>query len=243
MTLHLDVCIRGGGIVGMSLALQLASQRLRVGLLAAPAPETQDVRAYALNAASRSLLTALRVWPAEPHATPVRRMDIWGDHGGHLAFDQADLGCDALAWIVDVPVLEQQLGHAVGYQPLIERLSPDAPPPTAALEVICEGRHSRQREARGASLSLHPYGQRAIAARVRCDQPHDGVARQWFANGEVLALLPLDGNSLALVWSVTDAHAHELMHMPVAALKPNSHWPVWAPPRHSSSPANAPAGR
>lgn len=216
MTLLLDVCIRGGGIVGMSLALQLASQRLRVGLMAPPAPGTQDVRAYALNAASRRLLTALRVWPDEAHATPVRRMDIWGDHGGHLAFDQADLGCDALAWIVDVPALEQQLSQAVGYQPLIERLSPDAPPPTAVLEVICEGRHSRQREARGASLSLHPYGQRAIAARVHCDQPHNGVARQWFANGEVLALLPLAGNALALVWSVSDAHAHELMHLPAA---------------------------
>lgn len=219
MTLHLDVCIHGGGIVGMSLALQLASQRLRVGLLAPPAPAAQDVRAYALNAASRSLLSALRVWPAAEHATPVRRMEVWGDNGGHLAFDQAELGCDALAWIVDVPALAQQLSQAVGYQPLIERLPVDAPPPTAALEVICEGRHSRQRDARGASLALHPYGQRAIAARLVCDQPHNGVARQWFANGEVLALLPLAGNSLALVWSVSDAHANELMQMPATAFE------------------------
>lgn len=222
MTLQLDVCIRGGGIVGMGLALQLASQRLRVGLLAQPAPAMQDVRAYALNAASRRLLTALRVWPDAAHATPVRRMDIWGDNGGHLAhltFDQAELGCDALAWIVDVPALEQQLSQAVGYQPLIERLDPNAPPPNAALEVICEGRHSRQRDARGASLALHPYGQRAIAARLQCDQPHNGVARQWFANGEVLALLPLAGNSLALVWSVSDARANELTQMPAAAFE------------------------
>lgn len=219
MTLHLDVCIRGGGIVGMGLALQLASQRLRVGLVAHAAPAVQDVRAYALNDASRALLTALRVWPDAHHATPVRRMDIWGDNGGHLAFDQADLGCDALAWIVDVPALEQQLHQAIGYQPLIERLSPESPAPTAALEVICEGRHSRQRDARGASLALHPYGQRAIAARLQCDQPHGDMARQWFANGEVLALLPMAGNSLALVWSVSHAHADELLQLPAPAFE------------------------
>lgn len=211
MSLHFDVCVRGGGVVGLTLALQLASQRLRVGLVAPAAPAGQDVRAYALNAASRALLTQLRVWPDDAHATPVRRMAVWGDHGGHVAFDQATLGCDALAWIVDVPALEQQLHQAVGYQPLIDRLPPDSPAPTAALEVICEGRLSRQRGVRGARLDLQPYGQRAVAARLRSGQPHGGVARQWFANGEVLALLPLADDGLALVWSVVNARADALL--------------------------------
>lgn len=206
--------------MGQSLALQLASQRLRVALVSAHTPAQADVRAYALNVASKNLLTALRVWPEAEHATPVRRMDVWGDAGGQVRFDQAALGCDALAWIVDVPALEQRLADAVGYQPLIERVSADAPVPKAALEVVCEGRHSAQGAARGAALAFQPYGQRAIAARLQAAQPHDGVARQWFANGEVLALLPMGGaaqaKSLALVWSVSNARADALVALPPA---------------------------
>ena len=60
-----DVCIRGAGIVGRTLALLLAGQRLRVGLVSAAAPSAaQDLRAYALNAASRQLLESVRCWPA-----------------------------------------------------------------------------------------------------------------------------------------------------------------------------------
>ena len=56
MAAPLDVCIRGAGIVGRTLALLLARERLRVGLVAAPPPAGAhaDVRAYALNAASIS---------------------------------------------------------------------------------------------------------------------------------------------------------------------------------------------
>ena len=62
MTTSLDVCIRGSGAVGLSLALALARQGLQVGLVADPvaaAAGAADVRAYALNAASRGLLSGL----------------------------------------------------------------------------------------------------------------------------------------------------------------------------------------
>jgi len=91
-----DVCIRGAGIVGRALALQLAARRLRVVLVDAPAsPATSasghsDVRAYALNAASRELLQGLRCWPDAAHATPVLSMQVCGDAGGALQFDAAN---------------------------------------------------------------------------------------------------------------------------------------------------------
>jgi 2-polyprenyl-6-methoxyphenol hydroxylase-like FAD-dependent oxidoreductase len=67
-----DVCIRGAGVVGQSLALQLAGLRLRVGLVDAHPNAAPDVRAFALNAASKNLLQSLRCWPSAEHATPVR---------------------------------------------------------------------------------------------------------------------------------------------------------------------------
>jgi len=62
-------------------------------------------------------------------------------------------------------------------------------------------------------FDVTPYPQHAIAARLLCERPHDNVARQWFAGGEVLALLPLGGHSVALVWSVAEAHAQPLLSM------------------------------
>ena len=57
-----DVCIRGAGVVGQSLALLLAGLRLRVGLVETHPNAAPDVRAFALNAASKNLLQSLRCW-------------------------------------------------------------------------------------------------------------------------------------------------------------------------------------
>ncbi|HEX2544992.1 MAG TPA: FAD-dependent monooxygenase [Ramlibacter sp.] len=211
-----DVCIRGAGIVGRTLALLLARDRLRVGLVQAPPPaQTRaDVRAYALNAAARDLLLRLRAWPDDLHATPVSGMEVHGDEGGRVEFSALEEDVPALAWIVDVEALLARLGEAVRYQPQIELL--DAPA-AAALTVVCEGRTSATRDEFGVNFEVTSYPQRAIAARLDCDNSHGGIARQWFDDGNILALLPMGGtmgNSVALVWSVQEPRADELLALP-----------------------------
>ena len=211
-----DVCIRGAGVVGQTLALLLARERLRVALVGTPRPasDAPDVRAYALNAAARSLLQSLRAWPGDGDAapaavTPVGCMEVHGDDGGDLRFSAADQGVEALGWIVDVPALEKRLADAVGFQGGIERV---AEPVKAALTVVCEGKRSATREELGLEFDVRPYPHKAIAARLTTERPHGGVARQWFVRGEILALLPLDGasgNSVALVWSVPAQQSEE----------------------------------
>lgn len=218
MTQPFDICIRGSGIVGRTLALLLARERLRVGLVSptAPAvrrasPDPGDVRAYALNAKSRTLLESLRCWPDAQHATEVLAMQVKGDDGGEVNFSAAELQVSGLTWIVDVPVLEALLAEAVRFQPQIELL--DAPAP-AALTVICEGKASSTRAEFGIDFDVIPYPQRAIAARLACEMPHAQTARQWFSQGEILAFLPLDGplgNSVAIVWSVQEGRAEALL--------------------------------
>jgi 2-polyprenyl-6-methoxyphenol hydroxylase-like FAD-dependent oxidoreductase len=214
MAQPLDICIRGDGIVGCTLALLLARERLRVGVVSPPAqaqaadPSTRpDVRAYALNRASKKLLEALRCWPAPALVTPVQHMQIRGDRQGEVNFDAVQSQADALAWIVDAAALQSQLKEAMRFSPQIEWLS--APQP-AALTVVCEGKASTTRDELGVAFETFAYAQHAIAARLTCEQAHGQVARQWFSNGEILAFLPLDGeqgNSVAVVWSVTPEHA------------------------------------
>jgi len=209
---HLDICIRGGGIVGHTLALLLARDRLRVGLLAPAARAgAPDVRAYALNAKSKALLESVRCWPDEQHATAVMDMQVCGDDGGSVHFAADELAVPALTWIVDVPVLEARLTDAVRFQPHVQLL--DEPKP-ATLTVVCEGKASRTRAEFGVDFSVTSYPQQAIAARLHCDKPHGQVARQWFTQGEILAFLPLDGaqgQTVAMVWSAQAARAPDLL--------------------------------
>ena len=192
---------------------------------AAPAGgAASDVRAYALNAASRDLLEMLRAWPDAQHATPVlAHAGAWRRGRRRCSFDAQAQGVPALAWIVDVQALQERLADALRYQPLVEWL--DAPQP-AALTVVCEGRASITRAEFGVQFEVTPYPQRAIAARLHCEKPHGQLARQWFADGEILAFLPLggseparSGNSVAVVWSVQEQRAPELLALDDAAFE------------------------
>ena len=217
-----DICIRGTGIVGRTLALLLARERLHVALVEQPAPKGKgpDVRAYSLNASAKSLLEELRCWPESPAVTPVHAMQVYGDSGGSLHFEAGDQAASELNWMVDVPVLEAQLAAAVQFQPQIEVLSE---PVQAPLTIVCEGRASQTRAELGVAFDITHYEQHAVAARLLCEQAHGEMARQWFRFGnvpglhepqaEILALLPLcgeGGRETALVWSVHPERAREL---------------------------------
>jgi ubiquinone biosynthesis UbiH/UbiF/VisC/COQ6 family hydroxylase len=231
MSNHYDICIQGSGIVARTLALLLAKERFRVALVGSAKSESAgDVRAYALNAASKNLLESLRVWPDAAHATPVLGMKVHGDTTGRVNFSAEEHRSEALAWIVDVPALEAQLLQAVKYQPLITTVeqvaSAHLQDSNAAirrdLTVICEGKNSVTRDELGVDFDVTPYHQHAIAARLTGTLPHGNLAMQWFQNGdkgnEIVAFLPLSepnqpqpGNSVALVWSVAEERAKELM--------------------------------
>ncbi len=221
-----DVCIRGQGAVGLTLALALARQGHAVGLVgaepAAGGVAKPDLRTFALNAASRRLLVDLRVWDALPAdaVTPVDEMRIEGDApAGLLEFSAWQQGCDALAWIVDAAALEAALRTAARFAPHLSLLADDAPV-SASLTVLAEGRASASRAALGVAFEVQAYGHSAIAARLVAETPHHGVARQWFRSPDVLALLPFDrpepARSYGLVWSLPAQRASELLALPAA---------------------------
>jgi 2-polyprenyl-6-methoxyphenol hydroxylase-like FAD-dependent oxidoreductase len=222
---QVDVQIRGRGAVAASLALALSQQGLRVAL-SAPASNpalTADVRAYALNAASRELLRRLKVWDAMPQdaITPVYDMHVHGDAAAaQLDFSAWTQCVEALAWIVDAAELEAALDVALRFAAHVQRVDAAA---GAALTVLAEGKDSASRAALKVGFERHSYGQHAVAARLISDRPHEGTAVQWFRSPDILALLPFDrplaGRSFGLVWSLPSEQARALMQLDAPAFE------------------------
>lgn len=227
----------------MTLALLMARAGWPVALSARrPGPQA-DIRAYALNAASQALLRDLKVWQAiRPTAvSAVQDMRVFGDGpGSGLRFSAYESRVEALAHIVDSAALLAALEQALAFAPGVshERRSsgdgtdlPSPRSPPAALEVWAEGQGHRSRAQWLMRLGLDaldddertPYGHSALAARLSSGGAgHGSTAWQWFGGfergGEVLALLPLSvpdepQATWALVWSVPDARAQELLTM------------------------------
>jgi 2-polyprenyl-6-methoxyphenol hydroxylase-like FAD-dependent oxidoreductase len=221
-----DVHVLGAGIVGRSLALALARAGLRVALQAEPARTGgDDVRAYALNAASVELLRSLKVWDALPAgaATAVLDMHVQGDaHASTIDFSAWQQHVSALAWITDAAVLERELASAVRFAPHIKVVDANTEV-HAALTALCEGKASATREALGVGFERVDYGHQAIAARLTSTRAHQGIARQWFRAPDVLALLPFDTprpeHSYALVWSLPNERAQAMLALTPAAFE------------------------
>jgi len=220
-----DVQVLGAGIVGRCLALALA----RAGLSVALRPEgsrpadSDDVRAYALNAASVELLRSLKVWDALPAhaATAVLDMHVQGDaHAAAIDFSAWQQHVSALAWITDAALLERELAAAVRFAPHVTVVDTEV---RAPLTALCEGKASPTRAALGIAFERSDYGHQAIAARLTSSRAHQGIARQWFRAPDVLALLPFDApqpqRSFALVWSLPNQRAQQLLALDAAAFE------------------------
>jgi 2-octaprenylphenol hydroxylase len=206
---------------------------------AAVVPEPSwDVRVYALNHTAHDLLSSLKVWGAldAGRVAPVDAMAIFGDGDGGLEFDAYGAHAGTLAWIVEDRNLTQALDDALKFAQNVTlvhgratRLESDALGATVQLDsgdairadlvVGADGAHSWVRGQCDIGLDYRSYGQRGVVSNFACELPHHGVAHQWFAGAEgIVALLPLPGQRVSLVWSAPDALADALRAMPAADL-------------------------
>jgi ubiquinone biosynthesis UbiH/UbiF/VisC/COQ6 family hydroxylase len=78
-------------------------------------------------------------------------------------------------------------------------------------------------------IDYRSYHQRAIVANFACSLPHRGVASQWFDTAQgIIALLPLPGQRVSLVWSAPEQLAETLMQESLAQLA--ERLAAWATP-------------
>lgn len=202
-----------------------------------------DARVYAISPGNAGFLSQLGAWSAIPQArrTPVHAMRVYGDDGASLIeFDAYRTGCGELAWIVEDRLLqdalwrgiESQDGLSVFCASPLQELDLRGPRATATLKdgrrlaaqlvVGADGARSMVRTQAAIAVAERGYGQSAVVANFACGRPHRNVAYQWFEGarkrGAVLALLPLTGDHVSMVWSTSDLEAARLLALDPAAL-------------------------
>ena len=202
-----------------------------------------DARVYAISPANAEFLAQIGAWGAIPEArkTPVRAMRVYGDDGESLIeFDAYRTGCSELAWIVEDRRLQDALWRRLESQDGLSffpassvqelefsearagLLLDDGRKLSANLVVGADGARSFVRERAGIASEERGYAQTAVVANFACGRPHRNVAFQWFQGGQqggaVLALLPLPGHHVSMVWSTGDAAASRLLALEAGAL-------------------------
>jgi 2-octaprenyl-6-methoxyphenol hydroxylase len=243
-----DILIVGGGLNGPALALALAQCGLRVVVVdARPAPARAeagfDGRAYALAIASRRLLDGIGVWPrVAEKAQPILQIKASDGRAGEgpapffLTFDAAEIEEGPMGFLLEDRHLYAAFLAAMAAEPNITLLSGETVvgqttsasgaivalasggQVSARLIVGCDGRTSGTASRAGIGRTGWGYGQTALVTAIRHEQPHNGIAHQFFMPSGPLAILPLAGGyHSSIVWSETDATAAEIQALDDAA--------------------------
>ncbi|HSP30833.1 MAG TPA: 2-octaprenyl-6-methoxyphenyl hydroxylase [Halomonas sp.] len=179
-----------------------------------------DARASAIAEGSAQRFQQLGVWKAmRDEATPIRCIHI-SERGrlGATRLSANELGVAALGHVIPNAWMGRVLHQRLAQLPLewhcpakVEQLTPmagghqlelsDGSQLNAGLTVLADGGRSGLKEQLGIGSRREPYEQTALIAHVGVSQPHHGTAYERFTSQGPMALLPLPGQAMELVWT------------------------------------------
>ena len=234
-----DILIVGGGMVGLTLANLLNDSGLKIGVVEKFEPKAVtdeiDIRVSAINRASSDIFKAIGAWPEmATRAGVYHDMHVWDSTGaGVIHFDSAEVGLDALGYIIENTVIQQALQRCAEHAENVDWLCPvsinaielndesgdewqrlkleDGRTLQARLIVAADGARSQVRAAANIEFERVSYGQQAIVCTVETEQPHAETAWQCFTPDGPLAFLPLMNGESSIVWSLQESKVDAML--------------------------------
>ncbi len=190
-----------------------------------------DSRIYAFTPGNVGFLGECGVWQRldMSRVQQVEEMRVFGDGGSKLNFSAYQLGAPELAFIMESRLLQHALWQGLREQDNLTLLQPaqcaelkweeaaahlklkDGREIKAKLIVGADGRDSWVRHQTIIPEVPTPYHQHGVVANFSISKAHRGIAYQWFQPDGILALLPLPGRRISIVWSVSPEKSAELL--------------------------------
>lgn len=229
-----DLIIVGGGLVGAGLANALRQSHLRIALIDAKLPSSEDPRLFALNTSSCQFLENLRIWPElTAHATPIQQVHV--SHQGHFGavrLRAEDVSLPTLGYVIPAHYIEaalnkelNNLANCTVYRPAkLQAIQQEAGEVRltittetgektliAPVVIGADGTESTVRAQLNIHTDIFDYDQSAIVTRTQLSRSHHQIAYERFHKEGAIAMLPLAENECATIWTVDNEKMKELM--------------------------------
>ncbi|WP_192035757.1 2-octaprenyl-6-methoxyphenyl hydroxylase [Halomonas sp. YLGW01] len=218
-----------GASLACALAPLIERAGLRVAVIEAnPLPDLDetayqpsfDARASAIAQGSRERLETLGLWTAmAEEAEPIRRIHV-SERGrlGATRLSAEEFDVEALGYVLPNAWMGRVLHRRLDALSLdwhcparVASITPQAGGHRLALDdgsvleadltVLADGGRSGLKERLGIESRREAYDQVAVIANLEVSRPHGGVAYERFTPEGPLALLPLSGERMELVWT------------------------------------------
>ena len=234
-----EVVVVGGGPIGLTAAIALASAGVETALVGKLA--RSDNRTTALLASSVTALDTLGVWAhCRERAAPLRVMRIIDDtarllRAPEVRFVASEIGLDAFGHNIENSHLLAALDARARALPALSLIEDEATavtiedshvtiafkqgkPVTARLAVGADGSKSICRRAAGIATNGVGYGQTALTFNLGHARSHQDCSTEFHTGGGPFTLVPLPGLRSSLVLVVTPAEAARIAALAASEL-------------------------
>lgn len=231
MIMKFDIIIIGGGMVGIAMGIALRNAHFSVAIIDASTPALNDPRLIALNDSSICLLKNLNLWEKlAPYSTPIQSVHV--SHRGHfgaihLTAEESHLS--TLGYVIPARHINSALYESIDGITVIQparltqliqsaqdvsiTIETTASEKTysASLLIGADGTYSTVRQLLNISTEEIDYHQLALVTETELHRSHNNIAYERFLNHGAIAMLPLQKNKVATIWSAKTDVIQQLM--------------------------------
>ncbi len=231
-----DICVIGGGILGLVAALMCVKKGISVCVIDSNVRRQnteKSERYFLLSVSSKRILSHIGLWGDLKSANCglVNSIEVWGEGDANVVrLDLPNRLLPPMSWILSERKLLGILNEAVKKNniPLFFSVISDTKSTDQKSEISLEdgtlfrpdliiaadGRRSPTRSMLGIKFFKRSFEQTAIVVNVVTEKSHNHVARQHFLQGGPLAFLPLqDDLNSSVIWSVPNTEVSNLLEL------------------------------